>query len=80
MYCIIRETVYKLGGETPGWIRACSLIRNKKTTIVLFEKTANQLRSHRPLHVQGGNGHVGGQGEAQRVADPQEKYFIRCGY
>jgi hypothetical protein len=33
-----------------------SLIRNEKP-IVLFEKTAMQLRSQRPLYVQGDAGH-----------------------
>jgi hypothetical protein len=37
------------------------LIRNEKPT-VLFEKTAKQLRSQRPLHVQGDAGHPGKQG------------------
>jgi hypothetical protein len=34
--------VSKLGGETPIWIRAWSLIRNEKP-IVLFENTAMLL-------------------------------------
>jgi hypothetical protein len=49
--------VSRLGGETPSWIRAWSLIRNQKILLFSFRDTAMGLRSQRPLHVQGDAGH-----------------------
>jgi hypothetical protein len=53
--------VSKLGGETPSRIRAWSLIHTEKQLLSLRE-TAMKLRSLRPLHVQGDDGHPGYQG------------------
>jgi hypothetical protein len=55
----LKTKMVQLGGETPSWIRAWSLICNKNP-IVFFERHCYATeRSKRLLHVQGVAGHAG---------------------